>query len=197
MFEKYAGPASIICLLFGALMLFLGGRFSLPFASNLGIVCFGFMFGVQGAQMIASQSEAAPSNSHQRLTMWAGRIYGGMFFAIGGLILLAAAANFFLPGGMQGYMDRMLSRPFGWGLLLGVAGGFGVAYGMTILFGAANQQWKGCSAIFENLRQWFFGLLFLIGGFILGMVGLGLILAPNFMASLGQLFVQILNLLLS
>jgi hypothetical protein len=197
MLNKYSGPATFICILFGVIMIYLGSKVDLAFATNLGIVFFGLVFTIQGAQMIASQSQAVPANIRQQMRVWGGRIYGSIFFAIGGLILLAAAANFFLPGGLQGYIDRMLNRPYGWGLVLGVIGGFSIAYGTTLLFGKADAQWKGCSAIFENLRQLFFGALLLISGLILGLVGLGLIIAPDLMATLGQLLLQLLNSLFS
>jgi hypothetical protein len=197
MFGRDFGPAIFVFMLLGGLMIYIGGRYEVPYATNLGIVFIGLMFGILGAQMIASQAGSAPGNASQRLMTWAGRINGGMLFALGGLILLAAAANFFLPGGMQGYMDRLLSRPSGWGLLLCVGGGFSTAYSFTLLFGISGRQWKGCSAVFENLRQGFFGLVLLIGGMISGLVGLGLIVAPDLMASLGQLLIQMLNLLLA
>ncbi len=156
-------------LLLAFVLLYFGTRFNLPILSSLGSASVGAFALVAGIQAI--RTGRLGFETHQknfgRITMYTGfsaRLYGGLFIAFALLVFVLTGAALFQPGGAGAFWAAILSKTWGWGLILVCIGLVEVASGVIDLVSGSAGYYKGLA---DEVQR--------ISGFVPLLFGLGLL----------------------
>lgn len=169
--SKLIEKLGIFMILVSGGLAWAGDYFSNPGLGSIGIILFGLWVVAWGVD-VAVKGEVTLINSQRRRHEFFSGIPAGLWSAIfitAGLgILFLGWLDLSSPGGSEGFLERVLSSPAGWGTLLGIIGMVTTASGVIRMISGSGS----ISGRVGNLEE--FG--YRAGGVVRTLFGSGLIL---------------------
>jgi hypothetical protein len=169
--------------------------FALPRLASLALLLFGLWVVAWGVA-IAVKGELTLFNEerwrHEFFSGVPAGLWSAIFVAFGAGILFLAWLDFTSPVGVEGFLDRLVASPGGWGLLLALGGMIFTAVGLIRLLSGSGSISAGVSRLEE------FGIR--VGGLVSTLCGVGLLalaasllFAPNLLSALFHWLVEALK----
>lgn len=161
-----------------------GDYFSLPGLTNAGIIVFGLIAILRGAQFlvkgeaIEGREKVSNPNYVQRYKGFTAYLIGAALVLIGLLVLGGGVLGFTTPGGVTAVLSNIIETDRGIALLLGLAGFFVVVFGLVrTISGSATTPGTHNRVVESSIRAG--GLLAMLVGLGLLALSLGYFFAPD------------------
>jgi hypothetical protein len=169
--------------------------FSIPQLATVALLLFGLWVVAWGVEVAVKGEVTLVNRERRRYEFFSGipaGLWSAIFITTGIGILFLGWLDFSLPGGSEGFFDRVLNTPSGWGVLIGVAGLIVTASGVIhVISGSASVSEK--VGRLEEFGYRAGGLLRTLIGSGMLILAAGLLIAPNLLKSLFDGMVKILE----
>lgn len=183
-----------IILISGALA-WASDYFALPWLASVALVLFGAWVIIWGIE-IAFKGEVTLFNRERwRSEFFSGipaGLWSAIFITFGAGIVFLAWLDFSSPTGIEGFLDRLVASPGGWGLLLSLAGMIVTASGLIRLL-AGSASVSGPVGRLEEFGFRLQGLISTLLGIGLLILAAGMLFAPSMLSALFRWLVEVVK----
>jgi hypothetical protein len=176
-------------LLAGALA-YAGDYFSLPFLSDLALLCFGLLLALFGAATMAGNlwmfrfENWESSNLVRTYRAVIDELWGVIFGTAGLLMVGATFVKWLVPGAAKSIWEDLLTNTTAIGLVLAFAGLMAILTGVVrVLSGGRGNEARPIRGLTDLLDR-LAGFAYVLFGLALSAGGLFLLLAPGFRAQM-------------
>jgi hypothetical protein len=169
-----------------------GEYFYLPWLASLALVLFGGWVILWGVEIAFKGKVTLFDEQRWRHQFFSGipaGLWSALLITFGAGIVFLAWLDFSSPAGIEGFLDRLVTSPRGWGLLVALGGMIVTAGGLIRLL-AGSAPLSGQVYRLEDWGVRLGGLVNTLFGAALLALAAGLLLAPGLLSSLFQWLVE-------
>ena len=175
-------------------LMFAGTKLNFPVLTNLGIVSLGGFALVAGIQALrtrrfgfeTSQRNFGPISLYNGL---AAQLWGFIFIAIAILLFFLAGIAWLYPGGNEAFWTFFFGRSWGWGILLTCAGLVVMVGGIITLISGSAGYYQGLADKVQRIS----GVIPLAIGSVVAVIGLSLLIFPDWLAGIAHAIIQFIG----
>jgi hypothetical protein len=180
----------LFLLLLAGVLAFAGEQFSIPFLTNLALLCLGLMMVLIGGEfLVTKRAEFAIGGwvyiqARETFKGLAAQLWGIMFLSLGLLVILVTMAKWLVPGAAGSFWSRLQGTPTGPGLALVGLGMAACLYGLIRLLAGSAGVDLGRLTPLSNLFDRLAGAVVILLGLGLVFLGVLLIIAPSALSAI-------------